>query len=250
MHIQMQDKTVLVTGAGKGIGYAIAKAFTEAGAKVAINDIQPPQDLTGFLAPFNSLDGEVAVFQADVSQRAEVSQMHKRIVETFGPIDILINNAGISRPQNFLDCSEQEWDQTLNTNLKSAFLCCQQVLPAMLEKAEGVIINIASELGYLGRERFTAYTASKGALITLTRSLAREFAPNIRINAIAPGPCDTDLLHAEINTPQEMEQELNLPLARFAQPEEIASTAIFLASDHARYYCGDVLSPNGGALMR
>jgi 3-oxoacyl-[acyl-carrier protein] reductase len=120
----------------------------------------------------------------------------------------------------------------------------------MLEKGGGCIINIASELGYLGRAGFTPYTAAKGGMITLTRSMAREFAPTIRVNAIAPGPCDTEMLRSEIKTPEQMERELDIPMQRFGRPGEIAATAVFLASEHAGFYCGDVLSPNGGSLMR
>lgn len=246
MQIDLSNKTVLVTGAGKGIGYAIALAFAEAGANVVINDVQSPEDLDSFLEPFSQTCGNARFHKADVSQRGAVSAM----VKEAGPIDILVNNAGISAPKAFLDHSDEDWDQTLNINLKSVFICCQEVLPDMLSKQSGVIINIASELGYLGCAGFAAYTASKGAMITLTRSLAREFAPDIRINAIAPGPCDTDLLRAEINSPEQLEQELDLPLRRFATPNEIASSAVFLASEYASYYCGDVLSPNGGSLMR
>ena len=120
----------------------------------------------------------------------------------------------------------------------------------MIKKGEGIIINIVSELGYLGRENYSAYTASKGALITLTRSLAREFAPIVRVNGIAPGPVLTDLLRNELKTDQDFTKEMDIPLKRFAEPDEIASSAVFLASDQARFYCGDILSPNGGALMR
>jgi 3-oxoacyl-[acyl-carrier protein] reductase len=120
----------------------------------------------------------------------------------------------------------------------------------MLEKKRGCIINIASELAYLGRAEFTSYTASKGAILSLTRSLAREFAPTIKVNGIAPGPCDTDMLRAEIDTPEQWEKEIDLPLGRVSRPEEIAMTAVFLASDFASYYCGETLSPNGGSLMR
>ena len=120
----------------------------------------------------------------------------------------------------------------------------------MLERGSGCIINMASELGYLGRAQFAPYTASKGGIITLTRSLAREFAPAIRVNAIAPGPCETDMLRAEIQTEAQLQAEMDLPMQRLATPEDIAGTAVFLASDYASYYCGDVLSPNGGSLMR
>lgn len=250
MQCDLSNKTVLVTGAGKGIGRAIALACAQAGASVAINDRDVPEDLAELLEHCMQTAPQAIFCEADVSRRDEVVDMVERVIDEFGSIDILVNNAGISRPKPFLELTEADWDQTLNVNLKSVFLCSQQVLPLMMEKGEGCIINIASELGYLGRAGFAAYTASKGGIITLTRSMAREFAPAIRINAIAPGPCDTEMLRSEIKTPEQMERELDLPMGRFATPEEIAGTAVFLASEHASFFCGDVLSPNGGSLMR
>jgi len=250
MQCDMSNKTVLVTGAGKGIGRAIALAFAQSGARVAINDHEIPEDLSELLGQCTEAADEAIFCQADVSQADAVAEMVAQVSDELGTIDVLVNNAGISRPKPFLELTEADWNQTLDINLKSVFLCSQQVLPAMQEKGEGCIINIASELGYLGRAEFAPYTASKGGIITLTRSLAREFAPTIRINAIAPGPCDTEMLHSEINTPEQMEQELDIPMQRFGRPEEIAATAVFLASEHAGFYCGDVLSPNGGSLMR
>jgi 3-oxoacyl-[acyl-carrier protein] reductase len=250
MQCDLNDKTVLVTGAGKGIGRAIALACAQAGARVAINDRDMPGDLQALLGECKETAREAIFCKADVSQQDEVVDMVEQIIDELGSIDVLVNNAGISRPKPFLELSEDDWDQTLDINLKSVFLCSQQVLPHMLEKGEGCIINIASELGYLGRAGFAPYTASKGGIITLTRSMAREFAPTIRINAIAPGPCDTEMLRSEIRTPEQMEQELDLPMGRFSTPEEIAGAAVFLASEHASYFCGDVLSPNGGSLMR
>ena len=250
MQCDLSNKTVLVTGAGKGIGRAIALACAQAGASVAINDRDVPEDLAEFLEHCMQTAPQAIFCEADVSRRDEVVDMVERVIDECGPIDILVNNAGISRPKPFLELTEADWDQTLNVNLKSVFLCSQQVLPLMMEKGGGCIINIASELGYLGRAGFASYTASKGGIITLTRSMAREFAPAIRINAIAPGPCDTEMLRSEIKTPEQMERELDLPMGRFATPEEIAGTAVFLASGHASFFCGDVLSPNGGSLMR
>jgi len=250
MQCDMSNKTVLVTGAGKGIGRAIALAFAQSGARVAINDHEIPEDLSELLGQCTEAADEAIFCQADVSQADAVAEMVAQVSDELGTIDVLVNNAGISRPKPFLELTEADWNQTLDINLKSVFLCSQQVLPAMQEKGEGCIINIASELGYLGRAEFAPYTASKGGIITLTRSLAREFAPTIRINAIAPGPCDTEMLHSEINTPEQMERELDIPMQRFGRPEEIAATAVFLASEHAGFYCGDVLSPNGGSLMR
>ena len=246
MQIRHTDKNVLVTGAATGIGRAIAEAFADCGAKVFINHLNQHDLANDMLAHPNI----AAAFSADVGNKKAVKQMISSISSSHGAIDILINNAGISQPEPFLEIEEAQWDKTFDTNVKGTMLCCQSVIPGMLVKGDGNIINIVSELGYLGREHYAAYTASKGALITLTRSLAREFAPTIRVNGIAPGPVLTDLLRNELKTDEDFAREMDIPLKRFAVPEEIASTAVFLSSDHARFYCGDILSPNGGALMR
>lgn len=236
-HFDFTGRTVLVTGAAKGIGRAIAKAFADSGARVAVNDLRQPEDLP---LPF---------FPADVGRGADVQAMFAAVRDQLGPVDVLINNAGISAPKGFLELTEDDWDSVLNTNLKSMFLCCQAALPDMLQRG-GAIVNLASELAYLGRARFAPYAASKGGVLSLTRSLAREFAPQVRVNAIAPGPVDTDMLRGEIRTPEELAAEMDLPMRRLGRPGEIAGTALLLASEHGSFYCGDVLSPNGGALMR
>ena len=246
MQIRHTDKNVLVTGAATGIGKAIAEAFADCGAKVFINHLNQHDLANDMLAHPNI----VAAFSADVGNKKAVEHMISSISSSHGAIDILINNAGISQPEPFLEIEEAQWDKTFDTNVKGTMLCCQSVIPGMLVKGDGNIINIVSELGYLGREHYAAYTASKGALITLTRSLAREFAPTIRVNGIAPGPVLTDLLRNELKTDEDFTREMDIPLKRFAVAEEIASTAVFLSSEHARFYCGDILSPNGGALMR
>ncbi|MBT8439109.1 MAG: SDR family oxidoreductase [Gammaproteobacteria bacterium] len=246
MQISHRDKNVLVTGGATGIGRAIAEAFSHSGANVFINHLQQ-QDKIRQIHRVAAIKGD---WSADVSNRSAVNAMVADIERQHGNIDILINNAGISNPRPFLETREADWDEVININLKGTVFTSQAVIPGMLKKQAGCIINMVSELGYLGRENFTAYSASKGALITLTRSLAREFAPAIRVNGIAPGPVMTDLLRGEIKNEQDLQKEQDIPLQRIAEPEEIAGTAVFLASDYARFYCGDILSPNGGAMMR
>lgn len=246
MEISDTDKNVLITGGATGIGRAIAEAFSHSGANVFINHLDQQKQIQE-IQNVTRIKGD---WSADVSDRTAVNAMVTDIEQRFGCIDILINNAAISKPRPFLETVEADWDEVINTNIKGSVFTSQAVIPGMLKKGSGCIINMVSELGYLGRENFTAYSASKGALITLTRSLAREFAPVIRVNGIAPGPVMTDLLRGEIKNDQDLQKEQDIPLQRIAEPEEIAGTAVFLASDYASFYCGDILSPNGGALMR
>uniref|UniRef100_E6PK37 Putative 3-oxoacyl-(Acyl-carrier-protein) reductase n=1 Tax=mine drainage metagenome TaxID=410659 RepID=E6PK37_9ZZZZ len=242
-------RTALVTGAATGIGRAMAVAMADAGATVIVNHLGRAELADETVALIEAAGGTAWAVEADVSQGVAVRGMMDACLRRHGGVDILVNNAGILLEKPFLDISEAQWDQVLATDLKSVFLCCQAALPAMLDRGGGCIINVASELGYLGRAGFTAYTAAKAGVITLTRSLAREFAPRVRINAIAPGPVDTPMLGLEQMSAAWAAKEADVPMGRVGRPEEIAATAVFLASAHASYYCGQTLSPNGGALM-
>jgi 3-oxoacyl-[acyl-carrier protein] reductase len=246
----IRNKAVLVTGAASGIGRAIAVAFAEQGARVAINHAGRTQDALITAQAVDQAGGLPLVIEADVSQREQVRGMVAEVIYRFGGIDVLVNNAGIVLVKPFLETTPDDWQQVIDIDLTSVFHTCQAVLPHMLANAGGCIINVASELAFLGRDRYCAYTAAKGGVVTLTRSLAREFAPTIRVNALAPGPTDTAMLASELTTPELVARETDIPLRRIADPREIAGTAVFLASDQASFYCGDTLSPNGGALMR
>jgi len=241
---------VLVTGAASGIGRAIAMAFAEQGARVAVNHMGRPREAAAVADAAEQAGGAALVVEADVCDRTQVRAMVAHVVRHFGRIDVLVNNAGIVLVKPFLETAPDDWQRVIDTDLTSVFHTCQAVLPHMLESGAGCIINVASELAFLGRDRYTAYTAAKGGVVTLTRSLAREFAPHIRVNALAPGPTDTAMLASELTTPELAAKERDIPLRRFASAQEIAGSAVFLASDQASFYCGDVLSPNGGALMR
>lgn len=249
MHISLQGKTALVTGAASGIGRAIALAMAQAGAAVVVNHFGRAQQAVAVAAEIAVIGGSAVTVEADVTQFAQVKRMVADCHAHFGTLDILVNNAGVILEKPFLEISETEWDHVLNSDLKSVFLCCRAVLPQMVERGAGCIINIASELGYPGRAGYAPYTAAKAGVITLTRSLAREFAPRIRVNAIAPGPVDTDMLSLEHMSPEWLDKETAIPMGRVGQPMEIAHTAVFLASDYAGFYCGQTLGPNGGAFM-
>ncbi|MDO9433835.1 SDR family NAD(P)-dependent oxidoreductase [Hydrogenophaga sp.] len=244
--ISLQGKTALVTGAATGIGRATAVMLAQAGARVVVNHLRQPDAAQAVVQTIVAAGGEAFEIDADVSRAADV----KRLVHEAGELHILVNNAGIIQEKPFLDTTEDDWDRMLAVDLKSVFLTARAVLPGMVARGSGVIINLASDLGILGRENYAPYCTAKAGVIGLTRSLAREFAPHgIRVNAIAPGPVNTAMVSLESMSAEWMEKELAIPQHRVAEPEEIAATALFLASDLSRFYCGQVLGPNGGSVM-
>jgi 3-oxoacyl-[acyl-carrier protein] reductase len=249
MQLSLAGRVVLITGAATGIGRATALACGRAGAMVAVNHLGRGELAREVVALLQSGGARAFALEADVTQAAQVASMVASVEAMLGPLDTLVNNAGILQDKPFLDTTEDDWDRMLDTDLKSVFLTCRAVLPGMVARERGVIINIASDLGLLGRAQFAPYSAAKAGVIGLTRSLAREFAPQIRVNAIAPGPVATAMLSTEHMSPEWIAKELDIPQRRFAEPDEIAATALFLASDLARFYCGQVLGPNGGSVM-
>jgi 3-oxoacyl-[acyl-carrier protein] reductase len=224
-------------------------AFARAGASVVINHLGQADQAAALRSSIEALGARAWVIEADVSVAAEVARLVDHAVSACGAVDVLVNNAGILQEKPFLDTTEADWDRMLGTDLKSVFLMSRAVLPGMLARQSGVIINIASDLGLLGRAQYATYCAAKAGVIGLTKSLAREFAPHIRVNAIAPGPVNTAMVSLQSMSAESIAKELEIPQARFAEPEEIADTALFLASDLSRFYCGQVLGPNGGSVM-
>ena len=247
--MEFSGKVVLITGATTGIGRAAAKAFMREGATVGVNHLGQSDLFAEMVEKLCDLPGELIECPGDVRSASAVQEMVGHLVTRAGRLDVLVNNAGISQVKPFLETTEEDWDAIIDTDLKSVFLCCRAAIPHLLVQG-GAIVNIASELALSGRARFGPYTAAKGGVISLTRSLAREFAPSIRVNAVAPGPTWTPLLEKEAQAPGHKEDMDEIPLGRYAEPSEIAESILFLASPRASYFCGDVISPNGGAVMR
>ncbi len=236
------NKTVLITGGSRGIGKAIVYKFSQAGYNVLLN-FNKSEDIANQIA--NELNN-VKVYGADVSDRNKVINMVNYTIENFGKIDVLINNAGISSSGLFQDLPFEEWQKIMDVNLNGVFNCTQAVLPGMIERKSGKIINISSIWGMTGASCEVAYSTSKAGVIGMTKSLAKEVGPcNIQVNSIAPGIIMTDMV-ADYSM-----EELNaitdqIPLGRIGSADDVANLALFLASDNANYITGQVLSPNGG----
>jgi len=250
-NMSLQGRTALVTGAATGIGRATALLLAQAGAQVVVNHLHQTEAAQAVVDDIVACGGQAVAIAADVSQADEVQRLVDQALAVTGGIDILVNNAGIIQEKAFLETTEADWDRLIGTDLKSVFLMCRAVLPGMVARGGGAIVNIASDLGLLGRERYAPYCAAKAGVIGLTRSLAREFAPHqVRVNAIAPGPVATAMVSLEHMSAEWVEKELAIPQHRLADPAEIAASVLFLSSDLSRFYCGQVLGPNGGSVMQ
>jgi 3-oxoacyl-[acyl-carrier protein] reductase len=249
LSLSLAGRTALITGAATGIGRATALAFAAAGASVVVNHLASTSEAQALVQEIQTMGVKAWAFEADVSLALDVERMAAWVESAVGPIDILVNNAGIIAEIPFLETTEADWDRMLACDLKSVFLMSRAFLPSMLNLRRGVIINIASDLALIGRAQFAPYCAAKAGVIGLTKSLALEFAPDIRINAIAPGPVNTVMVSIDSMSAECMAKEKDIPQQRIAEPEEIAATALFLASDLSRFYCGQVLGPNGGSVM-
>lgn len=239
--MDLKDRVVLVTGASRGIGRAIAVALAQKGARVAINYAHDEEGARKTEELCRKHGAETIMVRADVSRRDEVRAMVSRIIEKFGRIDALVNNAGIlGKAIKPADITDEDWDAVMNVNLKGAFIVTQEVLKHM---KRGKIVNIASIAGKDGGTVGAHYAASKGGLIALTFNLARHLAPDILVNAVAPGPVDTGLISPEI---KEKLRGLSLT-GEIAKPEDIAHAVIFLLeNDHVT---GELVDVNGGRLM-
>lgn len=240
----LKGKYAVVTGGASGIGLAIATAFAADGAHVVIADRASEEKLAAAGAR-----AKAQARRIDVANESEVMGLFDGVAKQ-GGIDILVNCAGILIEKPLLETSAGDFDRLIGVNLKGVFLAGREALRLMVRQDRGGrVINIASELAYLGRENCSLYCASKGGVLSMTRSWAREFAPKILVNAIAPGPTDTPMLGIEQTSSETLAKETQNPLGRLGRPEEIASVAVFLAGPGATFMTGQCVSPNGGAAM-
>jgi 3-oxoacyl-[acyl-carrier protein] reductase len=246
--MNLASRVAIVTGSGRGIGRAIALRLSQAGAAVAVSDIDPAS--AGQTAKdIEALGGRVIAAQADVTSPADTELLITQASRELGRVDVLVNNAGITRDGLLMRMSDEDWDRVLQTNLKGAFLCSRAALRPMLRQRWGRIINIASVVGLIGNAGQANYAAAKAGLIGFTRSLAREVATRgVTVNAIAPGFIDTDMTRRL--APEWKEALLKqIPLGAFGTPEDVAEAVLFLASEQARYITGHVLNVDGGMAM-
>ena len=247
--MRFENQAAVVTGAGRGIGHAIAMRLASEGARVAAVS-RTEANAKKIADEINATRADAArAYAVDVSDHAAVQKVGAQILEDFGKIDILVNNAGVTRDRLAMRMSVEDWDTVINTNLRGAFNFTQSIIRAMIKQRSGRIINITSVIGLIGNAGQTNYAASKAGLIGFTKSLARELASrNITVNAIAPGYVPTDMTNALSNEIQKSLQE-KIPLKRVGSPEDIAAAAVFLASAEAAYITGQVLCVDGGIVM-
>jgi 3-oxoacyl-[acyl-carrier protein] reductase len=245
---RLAGRTAIITGGNTGIGRAVALAFATEGADVAVAYIARESDAETAVGAIQATGRRALAVRTDVTVEADVCAMTAAVLERFGGIDILINNAGIQKAQAMTEMSADDFDRMVAVHLRGTFLCCRAVVPHMIDRGGGRIINMASQLAYLGRARYTAYSAAKGGVLAFTRALAQELAPHgILVNAVAPGLIDTGF----DPLPEEAKRAhaASLPLGRLGTPEDVVAAVVFLVSDEGRYFCGQTLHPNGGEIM-
>ena len=248
----LRGKVAIITGARRGMGKSHALKFAQAGAKVVVSDISR-EDCEKVAEEIKKSGGEAMAFKCDVSKKEEVNGMIRAAVKKWGKVDILVNNAGICQFKPFLELTEEDWQKTLDINLKGYFLCAQAAAKEMAKQKSGVIVNVASiamgQVG-VGFPNLAHYSASKGGIIAMTETLAQELAPhNIRVNAVAPGAIDTPMVDPLKSDSKTMEATLaRIPLHRMGRSEEVSNLVLFLASDQSSYITGSTVVIDGGWL--
>jgi 3-oxoacyl-[acyl-carrier protein] reductase len=250
MERHLADKVAIVTGAGRGIGRAIAIRYAAEGARVVVNYVSRSDAADDTVETIRKAGGDAVAIAADVSRSADVDRLVAETLDRFGRIDILVNNAGVMVTKGVLETDEDDWDRTIDINLKGAYLCSKAVAPVMIRQEGGRIINISSNSGlyHPSAMRFTEYVVSKAGMNGLTKAMALALGPNITVNAICPGWIRTDMM--EDIDPEVHEAILaETALHRWGTPEEVAASAMFLASSDADFITGELLIVAGGRGM-
>lgn len=245
----MDKKTALVTGASRGIGRAVAVKLAKMGMNVVVNFAGNESAAEETVALCKAEGAEAIAIKADVKDKASVEAMFSEVKEAFGSLDVLVNNAGVTRDNLIIALKEEDFDEVMDTNLKGSFLCSQLAAKMMIRKRSGCIVNLSSVVGLHGNAGQSNYSASKAGIVGLTKSLAKELSGrNIRVNAVAPGFIATDMTDVlSEETKEAMVKEI--PLGKIGEPADIAETVAFLVSDSAKYITGQILSVDGGMSM-
>lgn len=242
----MKDQVVLVTGASRGIGRAIALAFAQAGAHVAVNYASSPEKAEAVVKEIEALGVKALAVCGNVADDASVEAMVETVEKELGPIDVLVNNAGITKDGLLLRMKDQDWDAVMDINLKGTYLCTKHVSKRMLKRKQGNIVNVTSVVGITGNAGQSNYSASKAGVIGFTKSMAKELSSrNIRVNAVAPGFIETDMTE---KLPKEVieQYQKNIPLGRMGSPEDVAKVVLFLSGEGSAYITGQVIAVDGG----
>lgn len=247
---KLKNKVAVITGGAKGIGRGIALAFAKEGADIVFSYYHSEEKAKETAEELKKLGVKALAVKTDIRSEEEIKNMLEITKQEFGRINILVNNSGIYLDEiNVVDMPVADWDETINTDLRGVFLMTKYFGGIMDKEKIGKIINISSELSLLGRAGGAHYVAAKCAINGFTKSTALEFAPNVLVNAIAPGPVETDMIMT-YDDPEWIEKEkMQIPLQRFGTVEEIAALALLLASDEGNFFCGQIISPNGGAVL-
>jgi 3-oxoacyl-[acyl-carrier protein] reductase len=247
---RLEGKVAIVTGSSRGIGRAIAERYAAEGARVAVNWVGREREAKSVVETIEKAGGEALSVRADVSSSAEVKELVGATIDRFGRVDILVNNAGVMYTKSVLETTEEDWDRTIDVNLKGAYLCAKEVAPIMLRQQAGTIIMMSSNSGlyHPSAMRFTEYVVSKAGMNGLTKALALALGPHITVNAICPGWIKTDMVEA---TDPEVERRIlaETALGRWGTTDDIAGAAVFLASSEAAFITGELLIVAGGRGM-
>jgi len=249
MNYDMNDKVTVITGSARGIGFALATAFSAAGAKVMVIDLAP-EAVDAAVQKLRDLGHQAWGYVGNVTDSAMMEELFARVVAEHGSLDVLINNAGVTRDNLMLRMKEEEWQLVMDINLKGSFICTQKAFKHMMKARKGSIVNIASVIGLMGNAGQANYAASKGGMIAFTKSCAKEFASRgVRVNAVAPGFIETEMT-SSLPADVVAAYAKAIPLAKMGSPLDVAKLCLFLASDESAYITGQTIAVDGGLTMQ